>query len=280
MSKYARTYNIGPYSIILPPGHMLDEYQAGWRRYDVALGEIARIIHARYPGFTAIDIGANIGDSAALICKYNPVPVLCVEGTPGFLALLATNTARISSKIRIEACFLGADGHTVKTAQILEKRGTASLAGESWSGVSGMDVPMKSLGTVLAEHPEFASPRLIKIDTDGLDFRILIASRDCLERTRPVLFFEYDPSYPGTSDDEALQAIETLISIGYSYFIVYDNFGNYLMTATTPEIFIGLNAYLRSNKKYGCAVYYFDICALTDDDADLFEQITAFELSV
>lgn len=280
MNQQSRAYKIGPHSIVLPPGHMLDQYQTRWKRYDMALGEIARIVYAKYPGYTAIDIGANIGDTAALICKYNPVSVLCVEGHPGFLTLLETNASRVSSEIEIEKCFLGADGRTVQFAQIAENKGTASLTTESGTGEPGVSIPMKSLETVLTEHPVFSDPRLIKIDTDGLDFRILLASKSCLQRLRPILYFEYDTNFQSTSDKEALQAIKMLISIGYTRFLVYDNYGNYLMTVTTQDTFAELNAYLRSNRKHGWAVYYFDICAMTEDDADLFDQIHALELSV
>jgi len=280
MSQQPRLYNIGPHSIILPPGHMLDQYQARWKRYDVVLGEIARIMHARYPDLTAVDIGANIGDTAALICKHNLVPVLCIEGHPGFLALLKTNASRVSSEIEIEGCFLGADGSMVQLAQIAENKGTATLVGESTTGNTGMSVPMKSLETVLSEHPVFSDPRLIKIDTDGMDFRILLESKSYLQKSRPVLYFEYDPKFQSTSDEEALRAITALVFIGYTRFLIYDNFGNYMMTASGTETFQELNAYLRSNRKNGFAVYYFDVCALTDDDKDLFEDIRAYELSV
>lgn len=280
MSQQPRLYNIGSHSIILPPGHMLDQYQARWKRYDVVLGEIARIMYAKYPDLTVIDIGANIGDTAALICKYNLVPVLCIEGHPGFLTLLEANASRVNSEIEIEGCFLGTDGSTVQFAQIEENKGTATLVGKPGTGNDGVNVPMKSLKTVLAEHPVFSGSRLIKIDTDGMDFRILLESKNHLQESRPVLYFEYDPKFQSTGDEEALHAIAALVSIGYTRFLIYDNYGNYMMTAYGTETFQELNAYLRSNIKNGFAVYYFDVCALTDDDEDLFEEIHAYELSV
>lgn len=104
-----REYAVGPYTIMLPVGHRLDSYQKTYKRYDIALGEIANIIAQKYPNMTALDIGANIGDSAALICKYQKIPVLCIEGDKHFIPLLRENSARIGAHIIIEECFIGAD---------------------------------------------------------------------------------------------------------------------------------------------------------------------------
>src|SRR6266550_2375835 len=73
-----RVYSVGRHRLKLPWDCCLDVYQANYKRYDWALGEIAREIFAKYPKSCAIDIGANVGDSAALICKHQDVPVLCI----------------------------------------------------------------------------------------------------------------------------------------------------------------------------------------------------------
>src|SRR5437763_793435 len=83
-----RKYRIGRFELTLPYDHRIDDYQKGHRLTDAALGEIARIAAGKYPDMTAIDIGANIGDTVAAICRHIDVPVLCVEGHPVFLAFL------------------------------------------------------------------------------------------------------------------------------------------------------------------------------------------------
>ncbi|HAZ47443.1 MAG TPA: hypothetical protein DDW76_13245 [Cyanobacteria bacterium UBA11369] len=81
----SKEYQIGRYQIILPSDHLLDAYQSTWLRYDKALGYIAHAIFEKYPKSSAIDIGANVGDSAALIRQYSDIPVLCIEGNPNFI---------------------------------------------------------------------------------------------------------------------------------------------------------------------------------------------------
>jgi FkbM family methyltransferase len=272
-------YRVGPHNILLPPGHMLDRYQQRWKRYDYALGEIGRIIRARRPDYTAIDVGANVGDTAALICKYGPVPVLCIEGNPGFVSLLRANAARLGEQIEIEECFVGIDGRTVELSFVEERRGTVSLVDTPTGGGSGGAVPMKSLESILAEHPRFANAALLKIDTDGHDFRILSGSMEFLRRLRPMLYFEYDTGYSSMGESEASTAIHELFAIGYSRYLVYDNYGNFLLAVREVERFNELNSYLRSNRGNGQAVYYFDVLACSDGDAALFEEIRTFEIS-
>ena len=81
-------------------------------------------------------------------------------------------------------------------------------------------------------------------------------------------------------DQESINAIQGLMSKGYNNYLIYDNFGNYLISLNNIEGFIDLNAYLRSNKKYGQSIYYFDICAFHETDTDLWKQTRNNELSV
>lgn len=53
--------------------------------------------------------------------------------------------------------------------------------------------------------------------------------------------------------EEADLAIDALISVGYSCFLVFDNFGNPLLrlSGADRQKFDDLKAYLYSNKKHG-----------------------------
>ena len=81
----SKEYMVGRTRVVLPLDHALETYQARWKRYDRALGEIAHIVRGKYPDLRAVDIGANVGDTAALIFAYDDIPTLCIEGTEAFL---------------------------------------------------------------------------------------------------------------------------------------------------------------------------------------------------
>lgn len=159
--------NIGQYRLRLPPGSKLNLYQAQFRRYDIALGEIARVIHKAYPTMCAIDVGANVGDTAALIRKYADIPVLCIEGDKKLLPMLMENLAQMEFEVVIEPSFVGRDRTFVDETKIREGGLNASLVGAI--GTVDRGIEMQSLETILLRHPKFAGAKLWKIDTEGCD---------------------------------------------------------------------------------------------------------------
>src|SRR3989344_4719744 len=94
-------YLVGGYNIRLPEGHALPDYQTRYKRYDFTLGELARIVSEKYPGFPRIDIGANIGDSWALMNKHVVTETLLIEGDPAYTNLLKFNVDRLGHPAQI-----------------------------------------------------------------------------------------------------------------------------------------------------------------------------------
>lgn len=278
----SKEYSIGPYQIILPPDHLLDGYQSTWLRYDRALGYIAGAVFQKYPESSAIDIGANVGDSAALIKQYADIPVLCVEGNPEFLEYLKQNALRIGG-IEIAEYFVGKDGDYVNLERLLSGGGTASII-DAITVEESTVTQTKSLTSIIANYPQFQNSKLLKIDTDGFDFFIIQSSIDVISQLSPVLYFEYDISFDPHGETAGLETIQSLFDIGYEYFIVYDNYGNYLISLSNQEYdrFLDLTTYLVSNHRHSGTpvVCYFDICAFTENDIDLFEEIRLAEINL
>jgi hypothetical protein len=70
--------------------------------------------------------------------------------------------------------------------------------------------------------------------------------------------------------------IETLGEIGCRWFHVFDNFGNHMLRLSFDERWHlrELGAYVRSSRKDAKpAVFYLDVCALTDDDRDVSDRL-------
>jgi len=259
---------IGDCRIRLAPGSHSLEYKRRFRRYDQALGIIAGIVHRKYPDLRAIDIGANVGDTAALIRSGARIPVLCVEGDRNLLSILSENVARLGSDIEIEASFVGPDGQTLDCNFIEDPGRNASIRNAL---TKQGDKRLRSLANILKDRPAFSDAKLLKTDTEGFDFDILRQSADYVLSAKPIIFFEYDSSLTPHEPTAGLSTIQYLTRAGYSDFIYFDNFGNYLLHAGScaPGVFADLDHYLSSNRRHGVAVYYFDICAFHNDDQDL-----------
>src|SRR3981189_2700602 len=122
-------------------------------------------------------------------------------------------------------------GGPASTDRLRKHNGTATLRPTSApADRSAAQIPIRPLADVLRDHPRFRAPRLIKTDTDGTDFDILLSSLDVIGACRPILYFEYKPDIRQDGIAQSIQAITALRAAGYTRFLVYDNFGNYLET--------------------------------------------------
>jgi FkbM family methyltransferase len=263
---------IGPYRVRLPSNSPVLNYRKAFHLYDTALAKISSALNAKYPGLHAIDIGANVGDTAALIRESAEIPVLCIEGDTLLLSILLENAARLGTGVEIEQSFVGPDGMAVDLGLAHDLGNNAHLVGAT---DAGGQIKLRSLRAILADHPNFARSKLLKTDTEGFDFDILRQSLDFLQQVKPAIYFEYDPQLRPEEPRAGLDTVDKLIGVGYSDFIYYDNFGNFLLhaDASSPGIFNDLDSYLASNKRHGVAVHFFDICALHREDADLVPAI-------
>jgi FkbM family methyltransferase len=206
-------YRIDGVELQLPLSHELPFYRNDHPEYGVAVARIAAEL-----GGPVVDVGANVGDTAAAIRARSDVAVLCIEGDERFFALLEQN-ATAFEPVELERAFVEGPGH----GRIERAAGTARLA-------AGKDVlPSKPLALILDEHPRFARPSLLKLDTDGMDVPILLANVELLARLEPVLFFEYDPHLGADP-----VVFERLREIGYERMHVYENTGEHAATVELP----------------------------------------------
>jgi FkbM family methyltransferase len=268
----AKDYRVGRFELTLSPDHQLDLWHKSERMDAPPLAEIARIAGRKYPDLAAIDIGANVGDTAALICHHLDVPVLCIEGQPVFAAYLRKNLARLPAGIEVVECLVGAPAGDVPVEQLRRHNGTAVFLPTAPQKVGGRTVRMRPLSDILRDHPRFARPRLIKIDTDGLDFEILLSSRDVIAETHPILFFEYTLDVRQDACRQSIAAISRLQELGYDRFLVYDHAGHFLRVIDGDVIgpFRDMNRYFMSQRLAGhWIIHHFDIAAFSTADADL-----------
>lgn len=270
-----RSIHLGDYRVALPAGHPLDWARLRHRNYDEPIKDICSLLVKKYPDLCVIDIGANVGDTAALAMVTPRVSVLCIEGNASYLPFLKRNLKNISPNCEIEASYVGfVDG--MVSASVTTKRGTAAINVDSNSGER---VHLRNLGSILDDHPRFKNAHLLKIDTDGLDCKIIMAAADTIGRMRPVLHIEYSPAGSDAAEMECRVMIRQLCEIGYMHFHVFDNFGNHMLRLSGNETvhLHSLNAYLRSSLRDNMkpSVNYFDICAMTSDDSDVSDALLA-----
>src|SRR5713101_8197427 len=190
-------YDVFGSKILMPLSHDLPLIMKRYPQYATNIGRIAKFVRKKYPDLTFVDIGANIGDTAAILRSEAYFPILCIDGNEEFFRYLEINSAQWPDVYSVKA-FIG--DHPVPWRGKLEARsGTCHLVPDA---SSPREVIFSKLSDILNENPIFRSSKMIKIDTDGLDCKILKGELEFLERAIPVIFFEYAPYFFSQFEDD------------------------------------------------------------------------------
>ena len=265
MIPYGQTF------LVVPRSYQLLENRQKIPCYDTAISHIARAICTRVPHLRALDIGANIGMSVGMINLYQPIPCLSVEVEKDVFALLEYNLGLLGNHHRAVNAFIG----DPKQSVVIQNGGLNGHPNgrEVPTGTTG-SIPSVSLDDLLSGYPEFQPARLLKVDTEGADFKVLEFAHQFIQAHHPAIFVEYSPEYAADFNawcQQGLATIDRLIGCGYQTFMIFDNFGHLMMTLRDNLLssFSNLHDYLYQSKNFHRVVYYYDILALPNDLADL-----------
>lgn len=262
---------VGSYSLIANSEHLIEEYLTNHKYYSRNLPRIAKYLESKYPTYAIVDVGANIGDTIALLrsAGVNQM-VYLVEGEHTYFELLQQNLKQFTNCKSIHS-FLG-ECNDIAAGVIDAKDGTAKIKFET-----GKQTQIRQLDAVAVEHG-FETVKLLKTDTDGFDFKILRGSYDLIRKDKPVLFFEYDAAYLNELDPDGNRTLTDLQQLGYSKAIFYDNYGKLLISTElqTTQQLQQLFTYMNNGDG---AFPYFDVCLFHADDDALAEEIISLEMA-
>ncbi|MBX7204617.1 MAG: FkbM family methyltransferase [Bacteroidia bacterium] len=255
-------YTIGKFTLKMEATHILPMVMLDHPLYSQNIIQLAKVVKAKYPALSVIDIGANIGDTAAFILSHVQTLVLCIDGSEEYINVLEQNASKMPD---VQVCFtlLGAED-TALQAQVKNHDGTAMLV------ASQQEVQIQKLSTVLKKFPRFAAAKLIKVDTDGFDTLILKGSEDVLLANKPVLFFEYDPDFLKLHGEDDLSIFPFLTQCGYTKLVIWDNLGNYIGKLALSDQKGIAEMHKRYSGKHNLA--FIDIAAFAREDEDLTEK--------
>lgn len=246
--------------ILKAPAHK-PNYFNDYPFYSRQLGRLAKFLSEKIPELIVIDVGANIGDTLAVIKSQCDCEVICVEGDASYFELLKMNS-RLFQKITLHQSFLGEKSQRIQ-AQSTQFEGSASL---TWTEEKN-EIELISLDD-LFEHQLKAkkvNAKLLKIDTDGYDLKVLQGAWQFIQTLKPVLFFEYDATILMENEENPITIFEKLAIEGYQSILFYDNFGKLLLATTLKEIQLldFLHLYILGKKT---KVEYWDVCIFHHTD--------------
>ena len=265
-SQRIRRIRCGNFEIEAPQNHLLAHILPKQPLRDQGIGLAASHMAKKYPEGTFVDIGANIGDTAAIMASYAHNKLILVEPSDYFFPILSRNVKRFANEIVLVKTMIS-DGTPV-SGELHHWAGTASIsAGSKSQGAT----PTRKLSEIAPD-----STRFVKLDTDGLDFKIISASLNWLDTVRPALMVE-DQIRNSTDLQEANETFFKLADIGYDSFIVWDDPGLHVLSTKSIEAIRDLNHYLFQlwSVDRRKAIHNYDILCLHHTDADVFESMSA-----
>lgn len=261
-------YNIRGIQIEMPFSHTLPHFQKSHPNYSMNLGRVSEIISRKYKTISVIDIGANVGDSAAIISSYVSCPILCIEGEEYFWSILSKNSQKMPN-VSVCKCLVGTEN--TKKRGYLQKIGGNAIIKLTNNDSGGEILEFKTLKSIVAEYSNFAAPRLIKLDVEGFDVPILLSSMDFLREHKCIVFCEFKPYQFEAICAEAKSFFASMKTIGYNYVLFWQNTGEFVLGSHLGNLDILDDMY---KYFYGDGSYpYADICLLHNEDQDLFELI-------
>ena len=279
-----KTGIIGGFTLDIPPGHPILLNLKRYPRYGMNVPRLARVLHEKYGNMIAIDIGANIGDTVALIKSGADIPIIAIEGDAGYFAYLKKNTD-LFKDIDCLQLFLGEKGSLI-SAKIERADGTLRLMdhsqapnAEAPAKKEEKEVSVTTLDALLSKDSRVDNMKLLKIDTDGYDLKIIKGGMEYLKRAKPTIFFEYDPTFFTETGCDGLSTFKDLSSLGYKQAAFYDNYGRFIISADIADrkLMVQLTSYVK-DRQGGFAFY--DICVFHADDNDLADRLAAEEAKI
>jgi FkbM family methyltransferase len=257
-------FNLAGKNITIPFSHDLPFCKKKFPVYADNIGRLAVLLKKKYETLRMIDIGANVGDTAVLVKNKVDIPILCIEGEKKYYSLLQRNLEGFKD-VYVEKSFIG-DKNFIKGNYIYSK-GSGRFAEQE--GVSG--IFFLTLENTILKYSQFKKSKLLKIDTDGFDCRIIRSEINLLAQMKPVVFFEYDPFLLSELNDDGLSVFNSLLEAGYNKIIFYTNTGEYLLSTQLKNrgIIKDLH-YFYSGRSMDS---YSDIVVFHNEDDDLAQDL-------
>jgi FkbM family methyltransferase len=257
------TRDIAGRNLLMPLSHALPHYVQRYPLYSRNVGQLARATHESGRPDVFVDVGANVGDTVAWVLDAVPsMRMLCIDGDPTYVGLLRHNVRALDNVTTLGPILL-ADTRAGVRGGISPVDGTARVVGGQFT------TPTTTLDEVIAQHPEFHEPTILKSDTDGFEAHILRGATSLITRCHPVLHFEYDPRLLAEAGSDGPALLTYLAECGYEHVLAYDNLGCAMTTCRLTDPVLGdLHAYVLRD-----ATAYLDLVVAPPDAREIIDRL-------
>lgn len=259
------TITVAGFSITMPGNNVQHINYRIYPDLNAQLARLAGILYSKYPDMTIVDVGANVGDTIAVLRSVTNAPIIGVEGDDASYGYLDRNMKQFKD-VYIVKTFLSDRRQELKV----------DFGSEGWNNTikpseKGKEVAFTTLDVVV-ESPALSNKliKLLKVDVEGYDTIVLRGASQIIQRHKPALFFEYNRAAMNEINEDGLSTIFSLAGYGYNRLAFFDHKGTLVLSTTLhqKEVISCLDAYASSSKNL---LGYYDICIFHEQDNDIAE---------
>lgn len=270
---------IGKFELLMREDHQLTVFMKYQKYYSTNLPRLAVEVFNKYPDLKMIDIGANIGDTVALTRSVCDFPITCIDGDEEFFKILNENIRQFKN-VKAYRQLLGDKDEEISA--VLKKNIETARLQSNYSGEKshGNRLSILTLDNFINQHKEIEKSKLLKIDTDGFDIKIVRGGLRYIENTKPIIFLEYDTVF---FDEQGYSGIPTLLQLenmGYEDIIFYDNLGKLIISTKLSEHMILKQMNNLIDPKERTPFPYYDLAIFHKEDADTAQSFINKEMKL
>lgn len=263
---------VGKYEVLMPGNNVqLINYQL-YPDMNGQLGRLAALVHAKYPDGVIADVGANVGDTIAVVKSAVNAAVIGIEGDEKTYSYLEKNVAQFKDVVIVKT-FLSDTN----------KKETVSFEKDGWNATiipgseGGNVIDFRTFDDVAEKSiTENRNIKLLKTDVEGFDTIVIRGAMATIQKCKPVLFFEYNRENMKAINEDGISTIFSLATKGYKKILFFDHKGNFVTSTDiqNSEVVNHLHDYISSSRNL---MGYYDICIFHESDEDLANRFIAIE---
>jgi FkbM family methyltransferase len=227
--------------LAMPAEHPLAGTVAAFPQYNRPLAlAVEAILKARTESspLVVIDVGANIGETVAIIEQHRPgfCTYLCIEPDREIAELCRLNHSS-NSRVQIMQSFIGEqEGVSVRLQDDGRANPSTLVSAESQfdeACTSGRLVRLDTIAASFVESHQCFS--LLKVDTEGYDFSVLRSGHQLVKKYKPAIYFEWFPKLLLGLNEGVCDGFEYLRDLGYRYFVFFTGQGDFYCEVADPD---------------------------------------------
>lgn len=272
------TASLYGHRLAMPAEHPLAPTLMQFPQYNRPLGLAMEAIgkfHTGSSNMAVIDVGANIGETVAIIEQHCPArsTYLCLDADQDIIELCALNHAE-NPRVLVQQGFIGEQEGAPVLLQDDGRANPSTILAVGGKAAAGRLTRLDSIANSFARANGGLS--LIKIDTEGFEFSVLRSAQTLLQEYRPAVYFEWFPRLLKNFGEEVWTGFEYLQSLGYRDFVVFTNRGDYYCKFSDPDRLLlrSLASVAMADESLG----YFDVFASTQ--AEVCSQLVEASLAI